>query len=126
MDQARRVYYYGKLKQYEEQNEDVPLGLVNKWVKLGNLNKRDYDELPDINIRVEYFRIIKTPNSNTYEIEMKKLLELFMNIEYNFSKQNNINVGRKLNKKFTLSRQLSLQFYITIDNLYHKYYSSGA
>lgn len=85
----------------------MPLGLVNKWVKLGNLNKRDYDELPDINIRVEYFRIIKTPNSNTFEIEMKKLLELFMNIEYNFSQENNVNVGRKLNKKFTLNRQLS-------------------
>ena len=85
----------------------MPLGLVNKWVKLGNLNKRDFDELPDINIRVEYFRIIKTPNSNTFEIEMKKLLELFMNIEYNFSQENNVNVGRKLNKKFTLNRQLS-------------------
>ena len=85
----------------------MPLGLVNKWVKLGNLNKRDYDELPDINIRVEYFRIIKTPNSNTFEIEMKKLLELFMNIEYNFSQENNVNVGRKLDKKFTLNRQLS-------------------
>lgn len=62
MDEARRVYYYQKLKTYEEENEDVPLGLVNKWVKLGNLNERNYDELPDVNIRVEYFRIAKLPN----------------------------------------------------------------
>ena len=73
MDEARRVYYYNKLKQYEEENEDVPLGLVNKWVKLGNLNKRNYDELPDVNIRIEYFRIAKINNSK-YEVEMKKLL----------------------------------------------------
>lgn len=52
MDEARRIYYYNKLKTYEEENEDAPIGLVNKWVKLGNLNKRDYDELPDINLRV--------------------------------------------------------------------------
>ena len=58
----------------------MPLGLVNKWVRLGNLNQRNYDELPDVNIRVEYFRIAKAPNSNSYEVEMKKLFELFMNI----------------------------------------------
>ena len=52
MDEARRVYYYDKLKSYEQENDDVPIGLVNKWVKLGNLNQRDYDELPDINLRV--------------------------------------------------------------------------
>ena len=66
MDEARRVYYYQKLKAYEEENEDVPLGLVNKWVKLGNLNERDYDELPDVNIRVEYYRIAKLPRSSSY------------------------------------------------------------
>ena len=52
MDEARRFYYYDKLKSFEEENDDVPIGLVNKWVKLGNLNQRDYDELPDINLRV--------------------------------------------------------------------------
>lgn len=64
MDEARRIYYYDKLKAYEEENEDVPLGLVNKWVKLGNLNDRNYDALPDVNIRVEYFRIAKLPNGS--------------------------------------------------------------
>lgn len=43
MDLARRQYYYAKLKSYENENEDVPLGLVNRWVKLGNLNQRNYD-----------------------------------------------------------------------------------
>lgn len=46
---------------------------MNKWVKLGNLNQRDYDELPDINLRVEYFRIAQNSNKS-YEIEMKKLI----------------------------------------------------
>ena len=52
MDEARKVYYYDKLKAYEEENADVPLGLVNKWVKKGNLNDRNYDVLPDVNIRI--------------------------------------------------------------------------
>jgi hypothetical protein len=42
----------------------VPLALVNKWVKKGNLNQRNYDVLPDVNIRVEYFRIAKLSNAN--------------------------------------------------------------
>jgi hypothetical protein len=62
MDEARKVYYYDKLKAYEEENADVPLGLVNKWVKKGNLNDRNYDVLPDVNIRIEYYRIAKLSN----------------------------------------------------------------
>ncbi len=50
----------------------MPLPLLNKWVKLGNLNDRKVGELPDLNVRVEYFRIFK--NNNNYEIEMKKIL----------------------------------------------------
>lgn len=42
MDEARRVYYYNKLSNYEKDGEQVPLALMNKWVKLGNLNKRDH------------------------------------------------------------------------------------
>ena len=121
MDEARRFYYYDKLKSFEEENDDVPIGLVNKWVKLGNLNKRDYDELPDINLRVEYFRIAKYPNKSSYEIEMKKLLELYMNIEFNFHLDNNINVGRKMNKKFTLTREVSKDFYYLVDGLFKNY-----
>lgn len=120
MDEARKIYYYNKLKEYEEENEDAPLGLVNKWVRLGNLNKRDYDALPDVNIRVEYFRIAKLDNGH-FEIEMKKLVELYMNIEFNYSKDNNVNCGRKLNKRFTLSKDLSREFYNLINDLYRKY-----
>jgi hypothetical protein len=38
MDKARRIYYYNKLNIYEKENEIAPLGLMNKWVRLGNLN----------------------------------------------------------------------------------------
>ena len=121
MDEARRLYYYDKLKTFEEENDDVPIGLVNKWVKLGNLNKRDFDELPDINLRVEYFRIAKYPNKSSYEIEMKKLIELFMNAEFNFHVENNVSVARKMNKKFTLTRETSKEFYYLVDALFKEY-----
>lgn len=42
MDEARRVYYYNKITEYEKDSDQVPLGLMNKWVKLGNLNDRDH------------------------------------------------------------------------------------
>ena len=73
-----------KLSSYEEENQDVPLHLVNRWVKLGNLNDRKLDDLPDLNLRIQYFRIRKSPNG--FEIDMKKLFEVFMNIEFNYQK----------------------------------------
>ncbi len=44
---------------------------INGFV--GNLNQRNYDQLPDVNIRVEYYRIAKLANGE-YEIEVKKLI----------------------------------------------------
>lgn len=32
---------------------------MNRWVKLGNLNKRNLEELPDIHVRIEYFKLVK-------------------------------------------------------------------
>ena len=48
-----------------------------------------------------------------------------MNAEFNFSKDNNINVGRKMNKRFTLTRDLSKNFYYLVDALYKKYERIG-
>lgn len=59
LEEARRVYYYNKITEYERGNEEVPLNLMNRWVKLGNLNKRNSEELPDINIRIEYFKLVR-------------------------------------------------------------------
>lgn len=119
MDEARKMYYMEKLQSYEDENEDVPLHLVNKWVKLGNLNDRKLEELPDLNLRVEYFRIQKTPNG--FEIDIKKLFEVFMNIEFNYQKENNLTTGKKVNKHLTLTRSLSPTFYEIIENLYNQY-----
>ena len=46
MDEARRVYYYDKINDYEKDYDQVPLGLMNRWVKMGNLNNRNQEELP--------------------------------------------------------------------------------
>ncbi len=45
---------------------------------------------------------------------MRKLFEVFLNIEFNYQKENNISAGKKLNKRFTLTRSLSPQFYSMI------------
>lgn len=48
-----------------------------------------------------------------------------MNIEFNFNKEQNVNVGRKLNKRFTLTPQLSKDFFYLIESLYNKYSYQG-
>lgn len=37
MDSIRREYYWEKVKKYEDENEDINVNIVSKWVKLGNL-----------------------------------------------------------------------------------------
>jgi hypothetical protein len=51
-----------KIQSYESENQDVPLNMVNKWVKMGNLNNRTFDDLPELNLKVEHVRIHKTRN----------------------------------------------------------------
>ena len=52
---------------------------------------------------------------------MKKLFEVFMNIEFNYQKENNLSAGKKINKRLTLTRSLSPTFYGIIENLYNQY-----
>jgi len=59
-----------------------------------------------------------------YEIDMKNLFEIFMNIEFNYQKENNLSAGKKMNKRFTLTKSLSPAFYKIIDDLYQKYSST--
>lgn len=44
-----------------------------------------------------------------------------MNIEFDYNTDNNINVSRKINKKFSLTKNLSKNFYTLVDELYRKY-----
>lgn len=46
MDEARKRYYYRKIREYEKDNEASSKELVGRWVKLGNLNNKSYGELP--------------------------------------------------------------------------------
>ena len=42
MDQARKKYYYDKIKDYEKDNEEASKDLVSRWVRLGNINNSYY------------------------------------------------------------------------------------
>ena len=44
-----------------------------------------------------------------------------MTIQFNYAKDNNVNIGKKLNKRFTLTKSLSKNFYYLVDSLYKKY-----
>ncbi len=74
MDEARKRYYYMKIRDYEKDNEASSKDLVGRWVKLGNLNNKAYGELPEINVRIELYEIKKV--SNKYEVSIKKITRL--------------------------------------------------
>ena len=109
MDESRRVYYYDKILEYEKEHEQVPLSLMNKWVRNGNLNKRNVSELPDINVRVEYFKLSK--HSEYFDVDFFKICELYMNTDFNFHKENNTTPAKKIKKRIKLSRETSKSIY---------------
>ena len=102
VEDARRIYYYDKIVNYEKEKDQVPLSVMNKWVKLGNLNDRNHEELPQINIRVEYFKFIKY--GGYYDVDIVKTAELFMNTDLNFHKENNTTPGKLIKKRIKLSK----------------------
>ena len=52
MERSRKDYYFKKLKEYEENNDVVPVEIVNECVKKGNLNKRKMKTLPEVQERI--------------------------------------------------------------------------
>jgi hypothetical protein len=56
MDQARRDFYFKKLND-EEKHDRVDINRMNELVKKGNLNNRRTEKLPNVDFRIEYYRI---------------------------------------------------------------------
>lgn len=94
MDEARKKYYYLKIKEYEKGNESANKELVGEWVKLGNLNNNYFGELPEINIRVEEYTMFKALGK--MELEVRKISELRMLEKKNHRKKNNTVTRKKL------------------------------
>lgn len=46
---------------------------------------------------------------------MRVVVELFMNIDFNFNKDNNVTAGKKINKRIVLDKSLSPTFYYFIE-----------
>jgi hypothetical protein len=92
---------------------------MNRWVKLGNLNDRNQSELPDINVRLEYYKLIR--HKEYYDVDVLKAVELFMNTDFNFHKENNTTPGKLIRKKIKLSKDVSSTLYRLIDHLYNTY-----
>ena len=93
--------------------------MMNRWVKLGNLNKRNIEELPDINMRVEYFKLVK--HNDYIDVEVFKAVELFMNADLNFHRENNTLIGKKIKKKIKLSRETSKSIFGLISEVFSQF-----
>lgn len=103
MDESRRDYYFKKLSDYEERHERVDLCLVNELVKKGNLNNRRTEKLPDVEFRIEYYRIER--DNQGFTLDLKCIFEVFMEKEFNYKKDsNNLAPGHTLERIVAVSR----------------------
>lgn len=121
MDYARKNYYYNKIKDYEKGNEASSKVLVNRWVKMGNLNNRSYGELPEINVRIEQYNIRAL--TAKYEVEVRKITQLTMKAEKNYRKSNNTTAGGKIERKIMVSQGSNSRLYEIFDELYEQFQS---
>ncbi len=78
---------------------------MNRWVKLGNLNDRRHEELPEINVRIEYYKLVK--HNEYYDVDVLKAVELFMNTDFNYHHENNTTPGKMIKKKLKLNSEVS-------------------
>ena len=70
------MYYYRLYNEHEMKNKQVSLGLLNDWVKKGNLNQRSVEDLPTIEYRIEYYSIFRQ-NAN-YIFDFKVIFSIAM------------------------------------------------
>lgn len=70
MDQARQEYYWEKVRRYEDENEDINVNIISKWVKLGNLRELDnvHEESKYVTIKIEKLRIERSSKYFTVHI----------------------------------------------------------
>lgn len=86
---------------------------------MGNLNKRNMEELPDINVRIEFFKLVK--HSEYFDVEILKVVELFMNTDLNYHKENNTTPGKRIKKRIKLSKETSKVIYHLMCDVFNRY-----
>ena len=86
---------------------------MNKWVKHGNLNNRNQAELPQINVRIEYYRLVK--HGGYYDVDILKTVQLYMNTDFNFHQENNTIPGKTIKKRIKLSKDISKTLYLKVN-----------
>ena len=118
MDENRRNYYFQKLNDYEENHENVPIELVNEYVKKGNLNRRNIEGLPAVDFRIEYYRIEK--EFEGFAVEAKAIFELFMEVEFNY-KEDNSNIAPGMSFERVVHIDSRSPIYSVVRELYDKY-----
>jgi hypothetical protein len=86
---------------------------------LGNLNDKTYGELPEINVRIEFYEVKKV--GSKYEVGIKKINNLKMKTSRRLRKQNNTTIGSKIEQKVVLSQSDNSRLFSIINDLYKMY-----
>lgn len=73
----------------------VPAPQATEWMKKGNLFGKKLKELPEISYRIEYYNIELQEDGN-YSLDLKVVLGLQMDVEYNFQPGSSNIVAKEL------------------------------
>jgi succinyl-CoA synthetase beta subunit len=72
---------------------------------------------------VESYKLIK--HGGYYDVDLLKTVELFMNTDFNYHRENNTTPGRQIRKRIKLSKEVSKSLFSVVNNLYQKYAQKG-
>lgn len=124
VDATRRAYYFEKLKQVEVETGSPPLATVNECVKLGNLNSRYTDDLPDVDFRIEQYNITQKhmgPNL-LYQLEINNVMEAAMATTFNYkADNNNVEIVRRFDGLWRVNQRKHKMCYSIIHQCFEKF-----
>lgn len=58
-------------------------------------------------------------------MDLLKIVELFMNTDFNYHQENNTTPGKKIKKRIKLSKEVSSSLYAIVNELYSKHAKKG-
>ena len=92
---------------------------MNRWVRLGNINGAYYGELPEINVRIEEYKMRITVGK--FDVAVRKIGGLRMMKPKSHRKKNNTVTSKKIEKKDVVEKHSHPELYNILHGVFKKY-----
>lgn len=119
IDAIRRDYYLKKLNEAEHEGS-LEMETVAECVKLGNLNNRGTDNLPEVAFRIEHYEITK--RGENYNLKINNVMEATMTTALNFREgTSNIQATRRFEGSWRVNKKKNSFCYGIIHGCFENY-----